>query len=184
MENATLIPPALTTVSSEYFTLSEMMYKTSNGITENIEVLPVNFYNLLLTDLNNDPQAKRGLDRLNIKGEANRVNKHYDCNYSMFDGSSDVSACGSSLGPKEYGPCPKRETCKAHGLLCKIPGGLTVRQVQIAIRIALGQSDYQICLELFISQDTLRSHKNNIEEKIGAKGKVAIGVWAVKNKLI
>jgi DNA-binding CsgD family transcriptional regulator len=178
---AKIVPTALLNPCTEFFTVDGIDYKTSNGITEVLEKFPEEFYNLLLKDIESDTDTKRGLLKLGISTDQEMVRKHYQCNYSHFYGNSDLSACGTKLGCREYGHCSQRSACEAHGLLCKIPNNLTKRQVEICQRIAIGEMDAKICSELFISQETLRSHKNNIEDKIGGRGKVNIAVWSVKN---
>jgi DNA-binding CsgD family transcriptional regulator len=178
------IPRSLTNPCSEFFTQEGILYQTSNGVTKQIDKLSGSFYDLLRHEALSDPRCKKGFEKLGITKEDDQVIQFYECNYSHFDGTSDLSECQTKLGPREYGPCIHRATCTAHGYLCQIPAGLTVRQASIAKRIALNQNDATICAELFISQDTLRSHKNNIEAKIGNKGKISIAGWAIKNKLL
>ncbi|HEX8607323.1 MAG TPA: LuxR C-terminal-related transcriptional regulator [Pedobacter sp.] len=172
---------ALINSSTEFFTKDGIHYKTSNGSTEQLDTFPVEFYNLLLEKLKTDNDAQKGLQKLGVESEEEKVHKYYECNYSHFHGNSDISACGTELGCREYGPCSQRGNCLAHGELCRIPCGLTRRQVEVCRRITIGEKDANICSDLFISQDTLRSHKNNIEDKIGGRGKVNIAVWSIKN---
>jgi len=169
--------------SQEYFTYEGKINLLTNGISKQITSFPFAFENLLKTELSADKNATRSLNKLNILGESERITKFYDCNYSRYDGNADVTLSGT-LGSREFVPCTYREICPYEGLLCKFPKGLTKREAQVARRVALSLSDEEMCSTLFISQHTLRNHKNKIEYKIGQKGKVAIGVWASKNGLI
>jgi len=155
----------------------------SSGVVSVVDALPSEFYDLLLNALQMDRLACRGLDKIGIHSEEERVLKYFDCNYSAYDGHSDVTTSGA-LGPREFVTCANRGGCKAEGLLCQFPGRLTKRQFEVAHRIALGQMDAQICIELSIAQDTLRNHKKTIELKTSSAGKVAIGVWAAMNKVL
>lgn len=174
---------ALYEQSFEFFEGGQHNYQLSSGDFTIIEVLPVEFTTLLTSELVGDKSAQKGLDKLGIHDQQKRVAKFYSCNYSASDEFPDIDLNGK-LGPREFVRCLERENCPAEGNLCKFPAGLSKREMQIARRIALGQMDAQICYELEISQNTLRNHKNNIERKIGATGKIAIGVWAVRMNLI
>jgi DNA-binding CsgD family transcriptional regulator len=178
-----MIPEALFTPSFEYFKRGDVRYELTNGVTLPIEELPTLFYNLLKEEINLDKDKQKGLDKLGIKTEYDRVHKTFDCLYSSFDHKCDVMRCGN-LGTPEFIKCDQRDTCPAEGLLCKFPGGISKRAAQVAKRVALGQMDAQICAELRIKQSTLRNHKNKIETKIGSTGKVAIAAWSVTNKLV
>lgn len=184
MNNSSPTLSALISSSTEFFTKDGIHYKTSNGTTEMLEALPLEFYHLLKEKMEGDPDAEKGFNKLGISDENEKVHKYYECNYSHFHGNSDLSVCGKKLGCREYGPCTSRGSCPAHGYLCQIPCNLTARQVEVCRRITIGEKDANICDDLFISQDTLRSHKNNIEDKIGGRGKVNIAVWSIKNLAI
>lgn len=175
--------PALIDQSNEFFNIGTTKHRLSNGVLEVIEHLPAFLYNLIEIQIKGDKRAKLGLKKLGIIDQLEAIEKYYDCNYSAFDGNPDVDVFGN-LGIREYVPCVNRGKCAAEGLLCQIPNGLSKKEVIVAIRIALGDTDAQTAYELDISTETLRKHKNNIERKIGRKGKVSIGVWAVKNNLI
>ncbi|RYD77412.1 MAG: LuxR family transcriptional regulator, partial [Sphingobacteriales bacterium] len=122
-------------------------------------------------------------DKLGIQEEKQRVEKFFDCNYSAFGGDADVTHCGK-LGDREVVKCDQRDSCQFEGKLCKLPNRLTKREAQIARAIAKAMMDAEITADLFISQNTLRNHKNNIENKIGQTGKIAIAVWTEKVGLI
>jgi DNA-binding CsgD family transcriptional regulator len=177
------LPQAFFTKSKEYFKKDDVRYVLTEGMATVLDEFPADYYLLLKEALTTDKNVEKGLSKLGITVESEQVYKFWDCNYSSFDHTCDVMRCGN-LGNREFVECDKRESCSAEGLLCTIPNGLSIRQAQVAKRIALGQMDAQICAELGIKQPTLTNHKNNIETKIGSTGKIAIGVWAVKNKLV
>lgn len=177
------IQPAFSDGSFEFFDAGSCTYELTNGSFTPIVQLPAKFYSLLQEQLHSDKTAQRGLDKLGITDPEERIVKFYKCNYSESDEHPDINEKGK-LGPREFVKCFERTDCIAQNELCRFPAGLSKREMQVARRIALGQMDAQICYELEITQNTLRNHKNNIEQKIGATGKVAIGVWAVKNNIV
>lgn len=179
----TALPEALFSTSKEFFKNGESLYMLFNGSVTELKELPSDYYKLLKQKIDLDKNAQKGLDILRIFSENERVYQFFECNYASFDPACDVLRHGQ-LGATEFVDCSKRDVCKAQGFLCTIPAGLSRRELQVARRIALGEMDAQICAELEITQSTLRNHKNNIELKIGSTGKIAIGVWAVKNKIV
>jgi DNA-binding CsgD family transcriptional regulator len=177
------VHPALIDSCTEFFNTEKDTYDLCNGLAKKTNSLSQLFTQLLKEELDNDPQAQKSLTKLGIIEPAARIRKFYDCNYSAFDLNPDITKDGK-LGPREYVPCILREGgCKFENKLCRNPLSLTNREMQIAKRIALGHMDTQICYELFISENTLRNHKNRIEFKIGRKGKPAIASWVEKNNL-
>lgn len=179
MNHQGILQPALLDSSEEFFSNMNSDHKLCNGSVNHVQLLPYHFTLLLKQKLSADKPAQKGLDILGITNEPDRVQKYYDCNYSAFDKHPDICLQGM-LGPVEYVSCLYRGSCEAESKLCKNPCGLSNREMEIAKRISLGQQDMQITMELFIAQDTLRNHKNNIETKIGKKGKPAIAAWYVK----
>jgi DNA-binding NarL/FixJ family response regulator len=162
---------------TEYFSVMERKHAVNvNGIVE-LDALPEDFAALLAKQLATDKKANKSLDRRRIKSTSARIDKYFECNYSRFGGNADVKTSGA-LGEREVINCPNRLTCPDQGKLCKIPCGLTKQEAIVSIHISLGKMDAEICHFLKISQNTLRSYKNNIEFKIKQPGKIAIGVWA------
>jgi DNA-binding CsgD family transcriptional regulator len=51
---------------------------------------------------------------------------------------------------------------------------LTIREVEILSLIMLGLTNHEIADKLFISYETVRSHRKNILEKTGAKNTAAL----------
>jgi len=58
------------------------------------------------------------------------------------------------------------------------PGGLTGREVQIALAIARGLTNRQIAATLDISERTVDAHVQNIRNKLGVEKRAQIAVWA------
>jgi hypothetical protein len=173
----------LLTSGIEYFSINERKHAVSvNGIIE-LDHLPEEFAKLLADELSTDLKANKALDRRKITTQDKRVDAYFECNYSRFGSNADLKSCGA-LGEREVINCANRLTCPDFGSLCKIPSKLTKQEAIVSIYIALSLMDAEICHILNISQNTLRSHKNNIEVKINQTGKIAIGVWAYSVGLI
>ncbi len=174
---------ALIDSSEEFFLVGSQKAKLSYGQVTYIDGLPDYFKILLEERLNSDRAAQRGLDLMGITKHDDRINTFFQCNFSSYDGSADITTSGQ-LGKYEFTNCTKRELCPAEGKCCKFPANLSPVQAKVAKRIGKGFMDAEICHELEFTQNTLRNHKNAIELKIGTTGKIAIAVFALKNGLI
>lgn len=168
---------------TEYFTAGKVRHAINEGKIQVINHFPIEFYNLLLAELKADSNALRSLAKMGITNEREMVEHFFDCNYSAFGGDADVNHNGE-LGDREVVKCDIRDNCPYEGKLCQLPNNLTRREAQVTRSIAKAMMDAEITADLFISQNTLRNHKNNIENKIGKTGKIAIAVWAEKVGLI
>jgi DNA-binding CsgD family transcriptional regulator len=178
------IHPALIDSCTEFFDAKNNTYHLCNGMTEKSNILSQTFSRLLEKELDSDLKAQKSLTQMGITEKLARVKKFYDCNYSAFDNHPDITKDGA-LGPREYVKCGLREgICAYENKLCRNPMSLSNRETQIGKRIALGDGDTKICIELFISENTLRNHKNSIEFKIDRKGKTAIAGWFIENKIV
>ncbi len=61
---------------------------------------------------------------------------------------------------------------------------LTERQKMVLLRIAQGMKDQAVALDLHISLDTVRYHKKNIYQMLGASNAIDMLVRALKGGLI
>lgn len=66
----------------------------------------------------------------------------------------------------------------------EIPATLTERELEIIILISLEYSGKEISEQLFISINTVETHRKNIMKKIKAKNTISIVKYALKHKLI
>lgn len=183
MMSEELLLPGLVDNHTEYFNHHDKSLQVKSGSVHIISDLPTGFKNLIKQAIHEDRFAQRGLDKIGITEENERVQKYYSCNYSSCDQHPDVTDCGK-LGPREYIPCPNRGNCEAEGMLCKIPFGLSIRQRDVVREIGFGLLDKEICAKLGISQDTLRNHKDHAAAKAGIERKTSLGIIAHQYKLL
>lgn len=61
---------------------------------------------------------------------------------------------------------------------------LSEREVEIAVTIALGHSNRSAARELFLSENTIKSHKVRIFKKLGIKNSAQLGVLVAKAGLV
>jgi DNA-binding NarL/FixJ family response regulator len=65
-----------------------------------------------------------------------------------------------------------------------IDSTLTGREIEVIILIALEYSGKEISEKLFISTNTVETHRKNIMKKLNAKNSITLVKFAIKNKLI
>jgi DNA-binding CsgD family transcriptional regulator len=172
--------PALVDGSYEFFNIGDTIYQLCAGGLNKVDKLPEIFTNLLSEELRSDSDANKWLTKLGFISTNDRIEKFYRCNYGASDSIPDICIEGK-LGAREYVSCQERGSCPAEGFICKFPCGLSKLQIEISIAIASGKTDDQITYEKGISTNTIRYHKNRIEQKIEMLGKPAIAAWAARN---
>jgi DNA-binding NarL/FixJ family response regulator len=61
---------------------------------------------------------------------------------------------------------------------------LTPRELQIVSRVALGQTDKEIAVQLFVSEATVKSHLRSIYSKLNIRKRVQLATFATSRDLI
>ena len=111
-----------------------------------------------------------------------RRDRFIKCNYSLFDSNPDVLADGS-LGEREYVPCEARGTCPHEGKLCKLPAGLSKREVEIVKLNHAGLLRREIADALNLSVNTVPVHFKNILKKTGLQRNVDLVRFAAERNI-
>jgi DNA-binding NarL/FixJ family response regulator len=64
------------------------------------------------------------------------------------------------------------------------PAGLSDREIDV-IRLAVrGRSNRQMARELFVSEDTVKTHLRHIYEKVGFSSRAGLALFAMENDLL
>jgi DNA-binding CsgD family transcriptional regulator len=63
------------------------------------------------------------------------------------------------------------------------PGGLTRRELEVALRIAEGKSNREIADALVIAERTVEGHVSNILSKLGFRSRTQVTIWVTENEL-
>lgn len=61
---------------------------------------------------------------------------------------------------------------------------LTAREIEVLRHIARGDSNRDIAVELFISENTVKNHVRNILDKLNVHSRTEAALWAVREKLV
>jgi len=91
------------------------------------------------------------------------------CNFSMLDNQADVDENGNFN--TEYIPCPRMGECSEYGYICNSPINteLSPREIDILRLIKEGLDNVAIADRLYISVNTVHTHRNNILKKTGSE---------------
>jgi len=79
---------------------------------------------------------------------------------------------------------PALQVAVAEGLRGPTVGALTRREREIVRHVALGFRNAEVGRELSISEVTVKTHINNIFQKLGIRDRVALALYAVRNGII
>jgi DNA-binding CsgD family transcriptional regulator len=63
-------------------------------------------------------------------------------------------------------------------------GGLTMRERDVAIQIALGKTNREIAGELIVSERTIETHISHILSKLGFTSRTQVAAWAAEQRLL
>src|SRR5262249_61805847 len=93
------------------------------------------------------------------------------------------AALGAGAGGGVGGPRARRAGGAA-GRGGRVPATLTRREREIVRHVALGLRNAEVGRELSISEVTVKTHINNIFQKLGIRDRVALALYAVRNGII
>jgi predicted ATPase/DNA-binding CsgD family transcriptional regulator len=66
----------------------------------------------------------------------------------------------------------------------RAPGGLTMREHEVAIQIALGKTNREIADELIVSERTIETHVSHILSKLGFAARAQVAAWVKEQRLL
>jgi DNA-binding NarL/FixJ family response regulator len=61
---------------------------------------------------------------------------------------------------------------------------LSAREEEVVRHVALGLHNAEVAKRLFISEQTVKSHLNNVYQKLGVQDRVGLTVWALRSGII
>jgi DNA-binding NarL/FixJ family response regulator len=64
------------------------------------------------------------------------------------------------------------------------PSGLTDREIDVLRLVVRGRSNKQMAGELFISEDTVKTHLRHVYEKVGFSSRAGLALFAMENDLV
>lgn len=184
---ASTLPPGLTDSSVEFFADREGMSCLTGGQRHTWESIPSRIIEMVENNLLDNPEAIEGLIQMGNGSRTEMLQQYAFCRFGGFDGNPDISSTGEILHT-EYVECGNRGSCRFEGIVCaSIRVGndfLTKQEINVLKKVASGKPNKIIAAELFISEETVSSHNQNIQRKLSVSCKVEMATWAVKRNIV
>lgn len=181
------LPAGLVDKGVEFFVYQNDIRCLHNGETFTFDNIPNHIIKIIEEDMIKNPKALKALADWDITDPKSQIRQYIICRFGGFDKNPDITADGLVLH-SEYHDCGRRGKCPYEGKLCAsiqlTNGVLNKREIEILKRIGQGKLDKDICAEMFMAKDTLRYHKDQISEKAGTLGKIALAVLAYQLNLV
>lgn len=134
------------------------------------------------------PKALQSLIDWGFTDKDEQIQQYLLCNYGVLDNNPDIDENGNLLEP-EYVPCSRRGgECDYEGKICPplrlMNGDATPMETRVLMKVGELKLDKEICSDLGIKQNTLRTHKDHLYEKTGMLRKDGLAVIAHQFKLV
>ncbi|SIO87512.1 response regulator transcription factor [Nocardiopsis sp. JB363] len=62
--------------------------------------------------------------------------------------------------------------------------GLTAREMDIVREVARGLTNIEVAAELYVTVSTVKTHLARVQEKLGARNRVEVAIWAHRSGLV
>lgn len=131
--------------------------------------------------LESDKEALQAIEQL-TSDPIEQVIQFIYCRYGDFDKRADWTPEGVTV--PEYWDCGLRGKCLFEGCICKLPAGLTLREIEVVKLVAQDMPNKQIADHLGICTETVAVHIRNIERKTGAASKNGVVAFAYQNNIL
>lgn len=181
------LPAGLIDTGVEFFEVEKLVNCLHNGKRYVWNEIPQWIKDIVIEDMYLSPDAIKALARWDLFTEDEMLHQYILCRFGGFDNTPDIDPNGI-VGHTEYWDCGRRGKCKNEGKLCSsiqvVNGYLTKQEINILKAIRKGLTNSQIAEELFISEDTVGTHCQNIQSKTGLKGKPELAVFAHHKNII
>jgi len=181
------LPAGLLDNRIEFFSLHtepDICYALTSGQVSRVKDLPAETKMLIWADLNSHPQKLEQLITLGFTIPDEILEKYCSCCFGLYDGEADYA--DGQFTHSEYVHCSKRDECPANGILCnplRVGQGevLTHRQASVLRLAGRRMLNKEIAGHLRISEETVKIHIKNIQQKAGLMNKKDL-VWLAHQK--
>lgn len=181
------LPSGLQDEGFEFYVVDSNIYCLHNGRRHSYNEIPEEVFRIIDEDMVKHPEAIKALVDWDMTEQDEMRKQYIYCRFGGFDMEADITPAGT-IDHTEYFECGRRGRCSYEGKLCssiKVENGhLTKQEIRILKLIAVGLLNKQIGDELNISEDTVSSHCQNIQQKTGLKGKPEMAAFAQRKNLV
>lgn len=133
-------------------------------------------------DMLQNQEAMNALVAWDLTQRDEMLRQYVICRFGGFDNEPDIDSDGN-IDHTEYFDCGRRGNCAHEGKLCatiKVANGfLTKQEVKVLKLVASGKLNKEIADSLSISEDTVSTHNQNIQRKLGVDNKTEMASFAI-----
>lgn len=180
------LPPGLEDNSVELY-YDRGLKCLTNGTRYTWRQFPQPIVDTIIQDMKDNHEAIPGLLEMGYRSSIGQFVKYTSCRFGGFDFGADITKDGKILNT-EYFECGFRGTCRQEGKVCAtIKVGdehLTKQEINVLKKVAASKANKVIAAELFISVETVSSHNQNIQRKLGVFTKIEMANWAIKRNIV
>lgn len=180
------LPPGLEDQSVEFYVFDNDIKCLHQGIRYSWGQFPSWIISKIEEDMLAHPEAIKALVNWDISDKDEMLRQYIICRFGGFDGTADITTEGK-IDYVEYFDCGRRGNCAQEGKLCSaIKVGeeyLTRQEINVLKKVVAGKPNKIIAAELFISEETVSSHNQNIQRKLQVTSKIEMATWAVKRNI-
>lgn len=175
------IPPGLEDKGVEFYVHDNDIKCLHNGNIYGWGQFPRWILERIEQDMLEHPEAIQALIDWDIRQEEEMMRQYIICRFGGFDNDPDIDAEGK-IDYTEYFDCGRRGNCAQEGKLCstiKAPNGhLTKQELAVLKLVAVNKMNKEIAAILNISEETVSTHNQNIQAKLGVDNKLGMSSWA------
>ena len=181
------IPPGLEDDGVEFYVFNNQIKCLHAGKTYVWGEFPKWILDRIEQDMLEHPEAIQALLNWDIRQSDEMMRQYIICRFGGFDNDPDINRDGK-IDYTEYFDCGRRGNCAQEGKLCstvKAPNGhLTKQELAVLKLVAINKMNKEIASILNISEETVSSHNQNIQAKLGVDNKLGMSSWARYKNII
>jgi DNA-binding CsgD family transcriptional regulator len=122
-----------------------------------------------------------------------RQDRHRDAEQAYVDARSGIEALAAELQDpslrriflrRAFTMLPRTQRQSKRRITHHAPGGLTMREYDVAIQIELGKTNREIADELVVSERTIETHVSHILSKLGFTSRMQVATWVGEQRLM
>lgn len=181
------MPGGLIGKGTETFAVGSEPYTIFGGITYPFDTTPKSRINIYVNHMRSNPKGERVMEEMTGSyNDTTKVKQWMLCRFGGMDNTPDIDE-NNRIQEAEYVPCSKRGVCPFEGKGCctvEVSKNIFLSKAEMAVIRLIRLSDKMIANELFISNETVKTHIQNIRKKISAPSKLDVVYWAAIKGII
>lgn len=177
-----LLPAGLLDNGVEFFVAQNDIQCLHGGRTYVWADIPEWILERVAIDMLQHQEALNALVAWDLTQRDEMLKRYIICRFGGFDLEPDIDANGK-IEHTEYFDCGRRGNCVHEGKLCatiKVANGfLTKQEINVLRCVSQGKFNKEIADILSISEDTVSTHNQNIQRKLGVDNKLEMVSFAI-----